>query len=153
MPFARESNMNTPSLPLTIVYKVVQVVNGAMYSVNKFITDKSGKLLDSEVNSERVIRYRLKHQVWPSHNIPALFVCPTLDAAHKVFKFFADAHHGQVGVKFYILRCYAYGVRVVNEHNIAADPAMPLDASIVSAGYKTTALCDWLIPIGIIKSK
>lgn len=139
--------MKQPSVPLSIVYKVVQVDEyGRMWSVNPAVQIV-------RENGKNVVRYKLRHQVFPESETPALFVCPTLEDARVAAEFYEVDCGCQNKVR--ILRGYAVNPRQVDRQTILQDEAfgnekttfIPLPVSF------NTAICDWFIPIGIVKNK
>ena len=137
--------MKIPSIPLQIVFKVVQVDScGRMWSANPSPSIVKG-------NGEHVVRYKLRHQVLPESDCPALFACPTLEDAKTAAQFYAT---GYCVKKVYILRGYAAGVRSVRRATVRQDKAFAKKQTDSLKGLPSdfaTVLCDWFIPIGIVK--
>ena len=130
--------MKTPSIPLTIVYKIVQVdSHGRMFSANPHY------IMALENEDDTVIRYRLRHQVLPSDHCRALFACKTLTDAKVALDFYGKHH------KCYILRGYAANVRDYARGDAVVEV---LDNAIALPCSFQTVLCDWFIPIGIVLS-
>lgn len=136
--------MKIPSVPLQIVYKVVQVAtDGSMWSCNPLpMSVREGEGL------KYFIRYKLRHQVLPNKETKALFVCPTLKDAKLALYWYGASHFG----KYYILRGYGANVNVVGHSYV--DEFLVLDVPRGHAFFLPdtfeTALCSWFIPIGIV---
>ena len=130
--------MKIQSIPLTIVYKIVQVDSrGRMFSANPH------HFMALRNKDDTVVRYRLRHQVLPNDYCKALFACKTPADADTALDFYGRRH------KCYILRGYAANVR----DYVSNDPVTKVLRDIISlpSDFKTV-LCDWFIPIGIIAS-
>lgn len=141
--------MKVPSIPLQIVFKVVQVDKyGRMFSANPSPSTVRAR-------GQHVLRYRLRHQVLPSTATPALFACPTLEDAKMAWHFYHEGRWGYLK-KVYILRGYAANVRQVNRSTVRQDEAFVEylqnhDNTLRSMPLIfNTVLCDWFIPIGIV---
>lgn len=138
--------MKIPSIPLQIVYKVVAVKeDGSMWSANH-------SQAKNWTEDERIIRYRLRHQVLPNSESRALFVFCRLDDARG-----GVSYYKRLDLKspYRILRGYAANTRRVDNSNFEKEMRKVSQEHYLSnlPNELNTALCDWFIPIGIIKIK
>lgn len=131
--------MKRKSIPLTFVYKVVQVANdGTMWSANP-----GPALVRFDTYG---IEYKLRHQVQPLSNKPALFVVPDLVNAKLAVRIY-----GGIYKKAIILRCLAYNARVPKaDGDTIYDNQM---GWITVPSSFITGLCDWLIPLAVVGVK
>ena len=128
--------MKIPSIPLTIVYKIVQVDSrGRMFSANPH----AKIVVHNWKTDDEIVQYKLRHQVFPNDRTPVLFACGSLDAARRALQFYGARK------KCYILRGYAANVRKFRDN----DPALGGKMTHPPVGC-FTVLCDWFIPIGIV---
>jgi len=121
-----------------IVYKVVQVLNGNMYSAN-ISSANLAKIWNLDVEKQ-VLRYRLRCITNPNkEGSPYLYVCESIEQAREWARLFKNS--GMID-KVRILRGYGCDVREcgVRESEKLTKP-WDLDGS----------LCDWFLPIGIVK--
>ena len=133
--------MKIPSVPLTIVYKVVRInrrgttdkFNGKIRSTRMFSANAGAKL-----DGEFVVEYKLRHQTFPRDDSgQALFVCSTLEEAKTWWRMF------EMSFPCHILRGYAANVRRRYADEIPMDPAFKNHTYFGYTG-------DWFIPIGIV---
>ena len=143
--------MKIPSIPLTIVYKVVRINRRGVYdkATNKpnprtfMVSANAGY----NYKSPTVVQYKLRHQTFPSA-AQALFVCDTLEEAKKWWKMFDQSYPSC------ILRGYAAGVRTMDSYQVSTDPVFANHRYERYGHSGSVTLCDWFIPIGIVvKSK
>ena len=132
--------MKQPSIPLQIAYKMVRVdKSGQMWSVNS--TPASGR---------HCVRYKLRSQVFPADDdFGKLFICSNLTEACKAYDMYFEYWSKQTNQpcqKVYMLRGYAANVSDFED-------VLPRHFwGILPTRFKTS-VCDWFIPIGIIKTK
>lgn len=122
---------------LEIVYKLVAVgYHGSMWSCNQSPAS-AREILKRTPDKEylfrnHVIRYKLLNKVTPKDNSIGLFVFKEkIDTNEKYFS----------ANKYYLLRCYAFNVRQLTKEERLNFNVPP----------KGDYVCDWLVPIGIVK--
>ena len=122
----------------SMVYKIVKMHDGKMYSSNP-----NPQVVDIEAFLEnplqRFVQYRMKHVTRPKTKGSLIFVCKGRADAERCAEYFENG--GRKSVR--ILRGYGCNVfkNTINGKSKYDITHLPFE----------TYLCDWFVPIGIIK--